>query len=370
MAALRLKIPTIAITGSAGKTTTKEMIASVLKTKWNVFKSYKNNNNPELHTKKHAKLIQPDHQAVVLEFGMSREGFGKKHCSYIEPNISIITSIGLAHIGSLGGKLEKIVEAKSAIFKYMKPTGTLLINKDDENSRLLQTDHFKGEIVTVGIKNKADYQAKNVKFVDNGMSFQVKLDKQLETFVIPSFGSHNVINALFAIAVSHRLQFSPAEIRKGLANFEKPVRRLFVRQLKEDSLLIDDSYSANPHAVKVAIDVMNEIGKSKKKVAILGSMLELGEHSQRLHEDIGKYLAKNNINAVITYGEHATFIAEGARSAGLTLSQLVSFNDREKLHAYLDQMDRANTVFLVKGSNGMKMNQTVKHLVKIIGIKK
>ncbi|MBP1968390.1 UDP-N-acetylmuramoyl-tripeptide--D-alanyl-D-alanine ligase [Virgibacillus natechei] len=370
MDTLRLDIPTIAITGSAGKTTTKEMIASILDTKWDIFKSYKNNNNPSLHTKKHAQMIEPWHQGVVLEYGMSREGFGKQHCSYIEPNISIITSIGFAHMGALGGNLENIVEAKSALFKYMKPTGTLLINSDDENSKLLQTDSFKGQMITVGIKNKADYQAINVTFLDNGMLFQVLLDNHLEEFFIPCFGNFNVINALFAIAVSHRLHFTPSEIRKGLMNFEKPVRRLFVKHLRENAILVDDSYSANPQAVKAAIDVLSEIGKDKKKVVILGSMLELGHYSTKFHEDIGKYVVMNKIDTILTYGKDAKSIGDGALSAGHPLAKLFHFEDRELLHAHIGDITTSNAAILVKGSNGMKMNMTVKYLVKKNGLKK
>lgn len=371
MSTLRLDIPTIAITGSAGKTTTKEMVASILETKWEIFKSYKNNNNPYLHTKKHAQMIQPDHhQAVVLEYGMSREGFGKAHCEFIEPNISIITSIGFAHIGSLGGNLEDIVEAKSALFKYMKPTGTLLTNKDDENSKLLQTESFKGEIITVGIKNKADYQASNVKFLENGMTFQVLLDERCEEFFIPCIGSHNVLNALLAIAVSHRLHFTPAEIRTGLKNFDKPVRRLYVKPLRENSILVDDSYSANPHAVKAAVDVLSEIGKDKKKVVILGSMLELGQSAEKMHVDIGKYLARNHIDSIITYGKEAKSIGDGALSAGHPATEIFHFEDRDRLHAYLGEVNKENSAILVKGSNGMKMGTTVKHLVKTIGLRR
>lgn len=370
MATLRLDIPTVAITGSAGKTTTKEMIASILAEKWKVFKSYKNNNNPYLHTKKHAQMIDSSHEAVVLEYGMSREGFGRMHCSYIEPNISIITSIGFAHIGALGGQINKIAEAKSAIFKYMKPTGTLLINKDDEYSGLLNTNSFKGEIISIGIKNEADYQASHVRYLENGMSFQVMLDQQPEQFFIPCFGSHNVLNALFAIAVSHRLQFTAAEMREGLAKFERPVRRLFVKYLRNDSIIIDDSYSANPHAVKAAIGVLNEIAEDRKKVAILGSMLELGQLSRHMHEDIGNHLVRNNVDLIITYGKDAEYIARGAIAAGHCQDAVYSFHNRDELHEYLKQINKSNTVFLVKGSNGMRMNETVRFLIKTIGKKR
>lgn len=251
-------IPTIAVTGSAGKTTIKEMLSKVLETKWKVFKSLENKNQP-YNTKKHAELIEPNHQAAVLEFGLGRKNAGEKHCKYIQPNISIISNVGHSHFGMLGNSIKKTIEAKSAIIKYMNPHGLLVINKDDYNSSLLKFNNFKGKILTVGIKNTAKYQAFNIRYLKDGMGFHVKLDGNIEYFTINTFGYHNVINALFAIAVAHYLKFSPSDIRLGLSSYQAPKRRLNLIELKDGVVLIDDTYNSNPEASMAAIDVLVQL---------------------------------------------------------------------------------------------------------------
>ncbi len=353
-------IPTIAVTGSAGKTTTKEMIASVLGAKWNILKSEKTNNQ-RYHTKKYADQIHSGHQAAVLEFGMGRKNAGRIHCSHIQPNISVITNIGTAHYGRLGNSIKSTAQSKSALISYMKPDGILLVNKDDKNYKLLNTTNFKGEIITVGINKKADYQAEDVKYLKKGMSFNVRLNRKKENFFISAFGSYNVINALFAVAISHRLKFKPSEIKAGLKKFKAPNMRLNLIKLRNKSLLIDDSHNSNPEAVKAAVGTFIKLGKGKKKIVVLGSMLELGKYSFKGHEEVGQYLAKNDIDVICTYGEYAKFIKTGAVNAGH--KNVKHFLNRDKMHTWLKQNIKPKTAILVKGSNRMNMYSTVNFLI-------
>ncbi|PTX61864.1 UDP-N-acetylmuramoyl-tripeptide--D-alanyl-D-alanine ligase [Melghirimyces profundicolus] len=350
------KIPTIAITGSAGKSTTREFVYSILKRKWKRILSTKHNRNLPSHTKNYAKKINASHKAVVLEMGLGRAP-GKRHFRYIKPNISVITNIGTAHYGKLGNSIQSIAKSKSALIKYMQPKGTLLINKDDKNSKLLQTRNFKGKKITVGIQNIADYRATNIKYRNNGMSFEVKLNRKRENFFIPAFGDHNVINALFAIAIAHRLNFSPKDIRSGLKKCKLPSRRLQVIPLTNQSLLIDDSFNANPQSVKAAVDVLVKLGK-KKKIIVLGSMLELGKHSSKGHEEVGRYLAKNNVDTIYTYGKKAKKIGKAAIKHGFPSAKVHSFTERSKLHKKLKKICKSNMTILVKGSHRMKMKVT------------
>jgi UDP-N-acetylmuramoyl-tripeptide--D-alanyl-D-alanine ligase len=355
-------IPTIAVTGSAGKSTTTAFISSILKRKWKIIKTEKNRNLSD-HTKRYASRITSSHKAVVLEMGLGRPG--KRHFRYIRPNISVITNIGTAHFGKVGNSFKGTAKCKSVLIKYMQPQGTLLINKDDQYSKLLQTKNFKGKQITVGIKNKADYQASRIQYLDHGMKFNVTLDGKEQTFFIPTFGVHNVINALFAIAISHRLHFSTADMRIGLRTCKMPNRRLNVLRLPNQSILIDDTYNANPHSVKAATDVLTSLGKKKKKIVVLGSMLELGKHTIKGHKEVGQYLVKKNIDAIYTYGKNAQWIGRAAVNNGFPAQNVHHFENRSSLHKRLKKNVKPNRAFLVKGSNRMRMMKTADFLAKL-----
>ncbi len=358
---LILEIPTIAITGSSGKTTTREMIAAILVQKWKLMKNTGNKNLP-IHTQQIAENVDATTDAILLELGMGKQGAGEKHCSIIQPNISVITNIGTAHYGNLGNSIESTAQYKSALIKHMKPDGVLLINNDDQNSKLLDTTSFKGLIMTVGVNTSGDYRASKIEYVPNGMTFKVSLDNRIEKFFIPTFGSHNILNALFAIAICHHLKFTIDEIRRGLEQYETPVKRLNVYELRNESLLIDDTVNANPQSVKAAIDVVGELGKGKKKLVVLGSMLELGEYSMAGHKEIGQYLAKHKVDAIFTYGTAAKWIREGALEAGFPAQKVQHFRDRNLLHTELKHQIQSDSIILVKGSSLMNMNKTVKYL--------
>ncbi|MDQ0255351.1 UDP-N-acetylmuramoyl-tripeptide--D-alanyl-D-alanine ligase [Evansella vedderi] len=303
------------------------------------------------------KSIRPHHKAVILEMGLGRAA-GKYHFRHIKPNFGVITNVGTAHYGKLGNSIKATARKKSAMIKYMNPKGTLLLNNDDENSKLLTKKNFKGKIVTVGIKNKAHYQAKNIQYVNNGMTFQVSLNKKLESFFIPTFGEHNVINALFAIAISRKLGFTPSQIRVGLRRYKAPARRLKVIPLPNNSLLIDDTFNANPQSVKAATDVLMKLGEGKEKIAVLGSMLELGSYTKKGHQEVGRYLAKKGVNKVFVLGKKASWIKKGAIAAGYPSKNVYSFTYREPLHKTLKKYIKPNSVILVKGSHRMYMKDT------------
>jgi len=359
MTALNLDIPIIAITGSSGKTTSRELIASVLKTKWNILKTEDNNNLP-LNTKSIAKRYNPSYQAILVELGMGKPGAGERHAKFLTPNISIITNIGTAHYGNLGNSFAATARNKSSLIKHMNQRGMLLINNDDINSKLLETKTFPGKIITIGINTKADYRAKDITFLANGMSFLVNNDPK--PYFIPAFGVHNVYNALFAFAVASHLKFTTDDIRSGFKAYKPPIKRLNFFPLKHDSILIDDTANANPQAMKTAIDVLAEVGKHKKKIVVLGDMLELGDYTEEGHEEVGRYLAKNRINAILTFGSAAKSIQKAAIKARTPIRSTQHFEDRAKLHEALKSFIEPNSIILVKGSSSMKMDETVKFI--------
>lgn len=357
---MRLNRPVIAITGSAGKSTTKEMIASILSTRWRIFKSV-DNMNFFTHTRMYAKRIQAFHKALVLEYGMSGAGHIKLHCQAIEPNYAVITNIGSAHLGAFGGDVRRLAYAKSELIRWMKPTGTVVLNNDDANTKLISKGRFRGRTLTVGIDNPATYRAYNVRYTTSGMAFNTTLRGKVQSFIIPIFGRHHVYNALCAIAIADSLGFTPAQIRIGLRRYLRMRRRMSMYRLANNVVLIDDSYSSNPHAAKAAIDTMKHIG-SGKKIAVLGSMLALGKYTVQGHAELGRHVAKQNINQLFTFGHLAKRIGTAAINAGMPKARVMHFENRALLHKKLLQSLQPNTTILVKASHGVQLTQTADFL--------
>lgn len=360
--------PVIAVTGSAGKTTTKEMIAAVLKRRWKIFKSPSNHNAPSA-TRRHARLLRPFHRAVVVEYGMQFYGNIKRHCQYLQPSIGVITNVGRAHVGNFGGRVSGVAKAKSELIRYMKPSGTLLLNADDPSSALLHTKGFKGKIITVGIRNKADLNATHVHYKNGGMSFNVELDGAQHSFYIPILGEHNIYNALFAVAIAHGLGISTQQIQVGLKTFVRSKSRLVVHRLGRNVKVIDDAYSSNPDATKAAIDVLSTIG-THTRIAVLGSMLELGKHTSKGHQEVGRYAAAKNVSHLYTLGGTAKQIAVGARGAGFPANRIKSFASKQQLQKALLRKLEPGTTILIKGSNRLRMSSVAKYLKRNAGRRK
>ncbi len=353
-------IPVIAVTGSAGKTTTKEMIASILRRRWKIFKSPSNWNLPT-STRKYAKRINARHQAVVLEFGMLRKGHIQAHCRLIKPSFGVITNVGTAHIGNVGSQVQGIASAKSELIRHMQGTGTLVLNADDANSKLLSVKDFQGKLLKVGIHSKADYKALHIRSSSRGIAFRVRLDGKEEEFSIPCLGVHNVYNALNAIAVTHSLGMSVGKIRIGLAKYSIPYRRLVSTQLPRQITLIDDTFSSNPDATKAALDTLASM-RRKHKIAVIGYMKDMGKYAHQAHVEVGKYAAMKELTLLFTIGTLARHVAAGAKKAGFPANHICSFVSRPQLHKALAKAIKPDTAILVKGTHLLKLEKTVSFL--------
>lgn len=355
------EIPIIAITGSAGKTTTKAFLASILSKKWNTFES-KDYWNTAQHTEIHASEINDTHEAIVLEYGMSSPGTITKHCSIIKPNISIVTNVGLAHVGHFNNDIKGIAKAKSELIHGMDQDGLLVTNKDDRNSILLETDHFRGKIITIGIKSDADYKAFDVKYSENGMSFKTVLHGNEEKFFIPIFGEHHVYNALNAVAVADHLGLTPSEIQAGLL-FRKPPRRLTVYNQENNIILIDDTVHSHPEGVRAAIDVLANIGK-QRKIAVIGEIRALGNLREAEYRKIGEFVYDKKIDLFITYGDQTETMGDQAKIKGFPAKNVYHFDDRNQLHEFLKEIIKKDDTILVKGASRANMYETIKFLKK------
>lgn len=348
---------TIAITGSAGKTTTKEMIAAILQQRWKIIKSRTNGNAPH-HTRRQLQYFKDPYDAAVLEFGLNGAGSIREHCDFIQPQLAVITNIGSAHIGNYNADVRELAKQKSEIFLRMQKGGTLFVNADDPNTQHLLLRNFKRRLIKVSTKGNGQYNALDIKYGPKGMTFKVFFAGEIHILSIPAFGVHNIYNALYAISVCDLLGFTVKEIKEGLQAYEKPKRRLEIYRLKDDIVLIDDSYSANPHAVKAAVDVLYELGKTKSTIAVLGSMMQLGEYSVTGHREVGAYVSAKQIDYLLTFGEYAKPVITAALENGYPPQRAMHYEVLDELHRHLKKIIQPGTIILVKASNMMGFCQT------------
>ncbi|PQP85623.1 UDP-N-acetylmuramoyl-tripeptide--D-alanyl-D-alanine ligase [Paenibacillus sp. AR247] len=339
-----MRKPIIAITGSAGKTTTKEMLASILKQRWKTFKSFENGNDT-WYTSQYKKQIRSADQAVVLEYGMKKKGDITKHCRLIKPWIGIITNVGKAHIGHFKNGLRGIAAAKSELIHEMDPSGVLFINRDDKNSRLLQVKAFKGKVFTIGIYGPADYRAVKVTYTASGAKFSIRLRGKMKVFYIPCYGECNVYNALFAIAVSNHLGCSVSQIRKGLRRMEMPYARLSIKKMANRITIIDDSFNTKPE-LDPAVNVLQHHGwGNRRKIAVLGDIQDLGKYAKSIHLAQGRKLARKGLDLLYTYGRHSRYLGIGAMKLGLPRDKFKHFTNVADLKGQLSKQLRPGTVF-------------------------
>lgn len=344
----------IGITGSAGKTTTKEMAASILSTKYKVLKSVANNNLYSLMPG-NLILLHPKHQVVVLEMGMAGFGNIRKQCLVAKPSLGIVTNVGEAHVGKLGHSLANVARAKQELIDGLAPKGTLILNADDPGSKRLNTRRFRGQVITLGIEKPATIRATRVKYTKNGMSFYIGK----VPYHIPVWGRHNIYNALAAIAVAKQLNVPTPWIQKGLQNFPAPRMRLQRIKGIKNWLLINDCYNANPSAMIAGLKVLMRVAGKKQSVAVLGDMHSLGKLSLQSHRQVGKFVAQLNPSTLITVGPQAVQIAKGASAAGYKGKIRSLPNQPETVANYLRKNIPEGSVLYFKASRKTALEKTV-----------
>lgn len=351
----QLNIPVVGITGSVGKTSTKEMIASVLSERLNVLKTEGNYNN-EIGLPLTVLQIRPEHQAAVLEMGIS--DFGEMHrLSRIgKPDICVITNIGQCHLENLGTR-EGILKAKTEIFDFMNPEGSVFLNGDDDMLAKVKAVGDR-EVVHFGLGIENQVFASNV--MSRGLfGCEAVIHMGLEVFFveIPLPGGHMVYNALAAAAVGKCMGLTKEQIKAGISKVRAVGGRSHVIALPSYTV-IDDCYNANPVSMKAAIDLLSmALGR---KVAILGDMFELGEKEEKMHGEIGCYAAEKGIDVLLCAGRLSRCIYESAL-AGKRIKAYY-FETREELLENIGGILQRGDNILVKASHGMKFDQVVKFL--------
>lgn len=345
----------IAITGSVGKTTTKDMVASILSEKYKVLKTEGNYNN---HIGLPLTILNYTLEDVmVVEMGMSHEGELSLLSRIAKPTLSIITNVGTAHIGNLGSR-ENILKAKLEILDGMD-NKKLIINNDND---MLHEYYIKNSdnVITVGINSDSMYRAVNVR--DNCLFFDI--DGYLENVKNVYMNEAYIINLLVGYAVGSLLGLTNEEYLNGVKKVTLSSKRLEMVMNKYGYNIINDSYNANYDSMKVGLEYLHNINYSGRKIAVLADMLELGEYSKKIHEDVGMEVVKNKIDVLVTVGEYARYINDKAISDGFDKNNSYHFNSNVECIDFLKGFLKREDTVLFKGSNGMKLYEIIDEIIK------
>lgn len=350
----RFDIPVIGITGSVGKTTTKEMIAAVLSEKYNTHRTEKNFNN-ELGVPWTLLRLADENQVSVVEMGINQFGEMRRLTNIVHPTIAVFTVIGEAHLEFLGDR-PGVLRAKGEIFEGMGKDGLAVLNGDDD---LLKDCHPDMRRITYGKSPENDVYADDIQIGAESVRFTVHHAGGSFAAEVPGYGAHLIYAALAAAAVGLELELTGEQIAEGYRHYRTVGNR--ARVIDAGGIrIISDCYNANPNSVRAAIDSMASM--TGRKVCILGDMLELGEDSENLHRGIGAYAAAGGVDLVIGCGELARFIAEGAKERG---TQSMYFEDKEALKRELPEIIRPGDVVLVKASLRMAFDKIVEALEQL-----
>lgn len=345
----QVDIPVVAVTGSVGKTSTKDIVAAVMSQKYKVLKTQGNLNNdiglPFTLLRLH------DENAIVVEMGMNHFGEISLLTSIAKPTLAIITNIGTAHIGNLGSR-ENILKAKLEILEGLQGNSVIINNDNDLLSDWAEKNKEKYNIITYGINNKnSKYVAEDIHSYEDRSEYRID-GKEV---VVPVGGEHFVLNSLCAIAVGRYFDIPMAKITEGISGFELTKGRMEIEKAKCGASIINDTYNANYDSMKAAIEYLEKI-EGKRKIAVLGDMKELGEYSESLHRKVGEEV--KDIDILITIGELAKCIEETA-----DVREMLHFDNNESALEYFKKIMKKDDIILLKASNSMKFGDIAKELI-------
>jgi UDP-N-acetylmuramoyl-tripeptide--D-alanyl-D-alanine ligase len=357
----RFDMPVVAVTGSNGKTTTKEMVARVLAERWGVLKTEGNFNN-RIGVPQTLLRLTSRHKAAVIEMGVDQKGQTTRLTEIVRPTIGLITNIGPDHL-EFFGTLEDSAQAKGELLDLLRPEDAVVLNADDVFFDYLAS-RARCRILSFGLCSKAQVRATEiVPDRRHGTAFRLTLPGRTRPVPVglAAHGVHNVSNALAAAAVGHLCELSGSRIAHGLSRFRPPTMRSQV-ETWEGIQVINDCYNANPASMKAAIDVLVNLGADARTIAVVGDMLELGPDSPTLHREVGAYLAGQGVSLLIACGRLGRDLAEGARTAGMVDDRVHEAADAREASSLLLSVVRRHDVVLVKASRGMRLEHVIEAL--------
>ena len=274
-----------------------------------------------------------------------------------KPSVAVITNVGTAHIGNLGSR-ENILKAKLEILDGLQKDGILVINNDNDmlHNWYMSNINTNFKVVTFGMENKSDIMPYDIELSEEGSTYKIDIDGNTYTVSISVGGNHFVLNSLCAIAIGRIFGIPMEDILEGIANFELTKRRMQVERNKNGVTIINDCYNANYDSMKAAIEYLGKIN-AKKKIAILGDMLELGEFSKSLHEKVGEEVVNNNIDIIITVGTEAKYIVNKALEKGFNRKNIYICNNNEEAVEIVKKISSSEDAILLKASNGLNFQE-------------
>lgn len=349
----KFNIPVVGVTGSVGKTTTKEMISCVMSEKYNTLKTEGNFNN-DIGVPRMIFRLDDEYTAAVLEMGMSNLREIAALTKAVQPTCGVISNIGVSHIENLGSR-ENILKAKLEILEGMEKGSTLFINGDDDMLSTFKTEDYK--LVSYGVNSKnLDFKAENIVAYGEKTEFIVRGNGVEEKIILPTVGIHNVYNAVCAFAVGLHHGIDAKKCAEALKNYvPSGMRQKIVR--KNNIVFIEDCYNASPDSQKASINALKSI-EGKRHIAVVGDMLELGSYSKTAHTLVGEYAGNANIDIVFTYGKESVYTAESAEKSGV--KEVYSFNDKELMAKKILSVLRDGDVISFKASRGMRLEDVIK----------
>jgi len=349
----RFNIPVIGITGSNGKTTTKEMTSAILSKKFNVLKNFGTENN-NIGVPITLMRLNSEHNIAVLEMGTNHLGEIKRLSEIARPTTAIITNIGPSHLEYLED-MDTVLKAKVEMLEYMSEGSRLILNADDEYLKKIKTGM---KTVWFGFDKEADFYADKINLEPDGITFKLNGKWDISLGVL---GRHNVYNALSAIACAWDFGISIEDIKDALKEFRAPSMRMNIKKFG-DIKIINDTYNANPQSMKQAIESLRDMATEGRKILIAGDMLELGTFSGRFHHLVGKQAAESGIDLIVAVGKLAEHISNGAQEAGMSARKIklcgLTKEAREKVPSLIKKGD----TILIKGSRAMRMEEIVEDI--------
>lgn len=356
-------IPVIGITGSVGKTSTKEMMASILATKYSVHKTGGNFNN-DIGLPLTLLQLEQSHEVAVVELGMNHFGEIDYLAKILRPTHGLITNIGVSHIEYLGSR-DGILKAKTEMLPHIKEGGMIVLNRDDDKLRTV-TESFGLNVKWYGKEEGQDCVQINHQLTkDLGQKMTVSTPCGIYSINVDYPGEHILNNALGCILVAEDLAIPKELIVKGIKTYKPAKMRLNLYKLNKNILVLDDSYNASVDSMKSGLLTLEAYKKNTvKTMAVLGSMFEMGDHAREGHLQVGRFVAKTKPDFLTTVGKEAEWIKQGAIDAGYPAEQTCHYETVEALVSQLALEELGNTTILVKASRGMKLEQVRAYLVE------